>query len=143
MTQIIDHGKWVPYKPDQLPPTAPPAALFCRRESDGVDWYDYVNAGTNFSAEGVKFTAFWQDAYNGFTVGAATRDPTRLFPAGMLVREIIDYHGGDPQIELGERLYHPDTNTLHDRPPPPQLNFDFQELEARVAAIEAKLGMRP
>ena len=141
MTQIVDHGKWVTYQPDKWPPHAPPNALFVRRESDGVDWYDYVRDEKNFAADSVKFTVIWQEVHDGYTVGAATRDPTRLFPAGALVREIIDYHGGDPQTELGERLYRPDSNTLHDRPvPPPAPVFDFKGLEARVAALEAKLG---
>ena len=140
MTQIIDHGKWVPYKPDQLPPEAPPNALFCRRESDGVDWYDYVNDDGNFSADGVKFTAFWQDAFNGFTVGAAVRDPTLLFPANMMVREIIDYRGGDPQVELGEKLYDPHTHRLHQRPELSMVNPEFETLEAQVAVLEARVA---
>jgi hypothetical protein len=142
MTQIIDHGKWVPYVPSEPPPYAPPGALFARRESDGVDWYDYVKAGSNFSVDGVKFTAWWQDAYNGFTVGAATRDPTRLFPAGMLVREIIDYRGGDPQTELGSKLYDPDTHKLRALPVL-QLKDPLQSILERLAAIEAKLGITP
>jgi len=83
MTQIIDHGKWVAYVPSEPPSYAPPGALFARRESDSVDWYDYVKAGTNFGLDTVKFTVWWQDAYNGYVVGAATRDETRLFPAGI------------------------------------------------------------
>jgi hypothetical protein len=143
MTQIIDHGKWQLYTPDRLPEFAPPGALFVRRESDGVDWYDYVRDSKSFGADTVKFTAFWQDAYNGFTIGAAVHDPTLLFPADMLVREIVDYHGGDPQIELGEKLYEPHTHRLRKLPPLPPV-FDAEAriatLEARIAALEAKLG---
>ena len=76
MTQIIDHGKWVPYQPDTLPPHAPPNALFARRESDGVDWYDYVRNPDSFTADGVKFTVMWHEAHAGWIVGAAVRDPT-------------------------------------------------------------------
>jgi hypothetical protein len=150
MTQIIDHGKWVSYQPDQLPPEAPPNAMFCRRESDGVDWYDYVRDPESFTADGVKFTAVWQDIYNGFTVGAAVRDPARLFPAGQLVREIIDYRGGDPQTELGNRLYEPNTHRLRDPPPPPPhpsqplfdrlQAFDFDGLETQLAVLEARVA---
>jgi hypothetical protein len=140
MTQIIDHGKWMPYVPDKLPPEAPPNALFCRRESDGVDWYDYVRDPKNFTADGVKFTAFWQDAYNGFTVGAAVRDPARLFPANMLVREIIDYRGGEPQAELGSKLYDPHTHKLQTLPTLPD---PMQPVYDRLAVIEAKLGIAP
>jgi hypothetical protein len=143
MTQILDHGRWVRYQPDRLPQGMPPNALFARRESDGVDWYDYVRDENSFVADSVKFTATWQDIHNGYTIGLATRDPTMLFPAGALLREIIDYHGSDDlRLELGNRLYNPDTHTLHALPPPPP-PFDFQGLEARVAAIEARLGMQP
>jgi hypothetical protein len=143
MTQIVDHGKWVLYQPDRLPEYAPPNTLFARRESDGVDWYEYVKAGANFDPGTVKFTAWWQDTYNGYVVGAATRDPTRLFPADMLVREIIDYRGGDPQAELGNKLYDLDTHKLRALPPPPPPDLSFDELVARVAAIEARLGITP
>jgi hypothetical protein len=139
MTQILDHGKWVRYQPDRLPQGMPPNTLFARRESDGVDWYDYVRDENSFTVDSVKFTATRQDSHNGYTVGLATRDPTRLFPAGALLREIVDYRGGDDlQLEIGNKLYNPDTQTLHEPPPPPP-PFDFEGLEARVAAIEAKL----
>lgn len=137
MTQIIDHGKWVLYQPDTLPEHAPPGALFARRESDGVDWYDYSRDAKSFGPYTVKFTVLLQ---HGHVIGAATRDVTRLFPAGMLVRELTEFHGHDPQAELELKRYDPDSNTLHDLPPP-QPAFDAQGLEARLAAIEAKLGM--
>jgi hypothetical protein len=86
----------------------------------------------------VKFTVHLQ---NDCAVGAATRDVTRLFPAGMLVRELTEFHGRDPQAELEVKRYDPDSNTLHDLPIPPPAVDVYQGLEARVAAIEAKLGM--
>ena len=43
----IDHGMWNAYTPTTLPEGAPPHAMFVRRDSDGVDWYDYVGSGTN------------------------------------------------------------------------------------------------
>ena len=141
MTQIIDHGKWVLYQPDTRPEHAPSSALFARRESDGVDWYVYSRDSKSFSADTVKFTARWQDSSNGYVIGAATRDVTRLFPAGMLVRELTEFHGRDPQLELEVKRYDPDSNTLHDLPAPAPAFDPYQGLEARVAAIEAKLGM--
>jgi len=142
MTQIIDHGKWVPYVPKQWPEHAPANALFARRESDGVDWYDYVKNPKSFSADTVKFIAFWQDAYDGYVVGAATRDMSRFpCPLGMLVREIVDYHGGDDlQAELGQKLYDPDTHKLHALPAAPD---PLQPLLDRIAVIEARLGIAP
>lgn len=140
MTQIIDHGKWVLYQPDKLPEHTPFGALFARRESDGVDWYDYSRDAKSFGPDTVKFTVRIQD---GHVVGAATRDVTRLFPAGMLVRELTEFHGRDPQTELGVKRYDPDSNTLQDLPAPPPAFDPYQSLEARVAAIEAKLERMP
>jgi hypothetical protein len=137
MTQIIDHGRWALYQPDRLPEYAPFGVLFARRESDGVDWYDYSRDSKSFGADTVKFTVLLQ---NGFTVGAATRDVTRLFPAGALVRELTEFHGIDPQAELEVKRYDPDTNTLHDRPPPPPA-FDMEGLEARVVTLEARIAV--
>jgi hypothetical protein len=141
MTQILDHGRWVPYQPDKLPPYAPPTALFVRRESDGVDWYDYVRDAKSFTADSVKFTVLWQEAHNGWVVSAAVRDATMLHPANQLVREIIDYRGGDdPQVELGNKLYDPNTHKLHALP---QLKDPLQSLLDRITVIEAKLGIAP
>ena len=144
MTQIVDHGRWVRYQPDRLPQGAPPNALFVRRESDGVDWYDYSRDAKSFGTDSVKFTVLWQDIHNGYIIDTATREPDRLFPAGALVGEIIDYHGGEPHAELRGRLFNPDTRTLHARPVP-KLVVDpvMQKLEARIAAIEAKLEIQP
>lgn len=137
MTQVIDHGKWQLYQPDTLPEHAPPGVLFARRESDGMDWYVYSRDSKNFGIDTVKFTALWQDIHNSYVIGAATRDVTRLFPAGQLVRELTEFHGTDPQAELGMKRYNHDTRTLHDLPKLLPVN----DLEARLAAIEARLGM--
>lgn len=134
----MTHGKWIAYKPEKLPEFAPFSALFARRESDGVDWYEYSRDPKSFSADSVKFTALQQDS--GWVIGAAVRDAAMLHPANQLVLELIDYHGTDPQAELGGRLFNPDTNTLHDLPPPTLLD-PMQEILDRIAAIEAKLGM--
>jgi hypothetical protein len=43
----IDHGDWVIYKPQAHPlmqHVDGHKLLFCRRESDGVDWYEYRKA---------------------------------------------------------------------------------------------------
>jgi hypothetical protein len=114
MTQITDHGKWTLYQPDIRPEHAPPSALFARRESDGVDWYEYSRDSSNFSPDTVKFTDL-AGQHNGFIINAATFDVTTLFPAGQRLLEIIDYHGGDPQTELGERFFDLDTRTLGSR----------------------------
>jgi hypothetical protein len=110
---IIKHGKWLSYKPSKLPEGAPINALFARRESDGVDWYDYVNSGRNFGADTVKLMASWRADIGGFVIGPAVYDATMLFPAGQFVLEITGYTGTDPQAEFGNKVYDPETGSLH------------------------------
>ena len=141
MTQIMSHGKWVPYQPDKLPEFMPPNTLFARRESDGVDWYDYVRDPKNFIADSVKFTVMKQNS--GWIIGAAVREPDRLHPADQMVLEVIDYHGGDPQAELGGRGFDLVTNKLLDRPPLPPNPNPILDIWDRLAVIEAKLGIQP
>ena len=114
---VIDHGKWLPYTPDVLPKHAPSHALFAKRESDGVDWYDYVNSGENFDVDNVKFMAVLRDYAGGHVVGPAVYDPTLLFPANHLVGEITDYAGSDPQKDFGGKIYNPEDGSFSDPPP--------------------------
>lgn len=135
----MSHGRWIAYKPETLPEFAPPNALFCRRETDSVDWYDYVKNPESFAADSVKFTAVKMDY--GWIIGAANRDATMLHPAGQLVLEVIDYKGADPQEELENRLFDPETLRLGDRPPLPVFPDPLQPILDRLARIEAKLGL--
>lgn len=137
MTQIMSHGRWIPYRPDKLPEFMPSNTLFCRRESDLVDWYDYVRDDTNFTAGSVKFAARKQN--DSWIISVASHDASMLHPADQLVLEVIDYLGGDPSEELSGRLFDPDTNRLGDRPLILPLPDPLQPVLDRLAAIEARL----
>lgn len=130
---IIEHGKWLPYQPMALPPNAPPNALFARRESDQIDWYDYVNSGENFGADTVKLMAIWRDPV-GYVVGPAVYDATMLCPANHIVLEVTDYTDSDPQTEFGNKVYDPETKTFSDLPPPP-----IPE-DQRIGALEKQIA---
>ena len=135
---IINHGKWIAYKPETLPEGAPPNAMFAKREGDDTDWYGYVNSGENFGADNVKFMAAWRDSVGGYVVGPAVYDPTMLFPASQIVGEITDYTGTDPQNDLGGKIYDEAAGTFSDPPPvkaPPDV---IAELLARIEALEAR-----
>jgi hypothetical protein len=138
--KIINHGKWLPYQPARLPPSAPPNTLFACRESDQIDWYDYVNSGKRFRADSIKLMAIWREYAGGYVVGPAVTDATRLFPPDHIVFEITDYTGGDPQAEFGGKRYEPDTGTFSEitlaaiQSPLTKL---IEELTARIAALEA------
>jgi hypothetical protein len=132
----IDHGKWDAYKPTTPPPGAPVNALFARRASDGMDWYDYVNAGTHFQPGNVVLAALYRDISGQYVVGPATRDPTGIFPQGCIVHEVTDYAGSDPQADLGSKAFDPATGEFTD----PIIPVQEGSLAARVAALESKLG---
>lgn len=134
----IDHGKWLAYIPTPLPEGMPRNAMFARRESDGVDWYDYVNAGTNFQPDTVKIAASYRDATSQYIIGPANYDATAMFPQGCIVHEITDYTGSDPQRDLGSKAFDPATGTFSD-PIIPQEGA-LQDMDARLKALETKLG---
>jgi hypothetical protein len=115
---FIDHGTWQTYTPTTRAADLPSGALSLQRQSDGADWYDYLNAGTNFTPGSVKFTALWQDLYSSYVSKIATFDENLLFPVGQMLREITGYSGSDPQADFGQKLYDPATDTFSDIPYP-------------------------
>jgi hypothetical protein len=130
--KIIDHGKWIPYKPtkDRWPEGAPLNALFAKRESDGVDWYDYVNPpkekrerlfSENFREDSVKIAFMWHEYEQRWKIGATVIDATMIFPANQIVREIIGFGTTDEQeiiARLRNRFIDPETNEITEPPPP-------------------------
>jgi len=126
---IKNHGAWQRYTPETLPTGAPANAMFARRESDGVDWYAYVDARSNFAADSVKMTVV-----DG-RVAAATTDPTALFPGVATVLEVSGVATDDPQKLFGGKLY--DGTTFRD-PPPPNTPDPMADLLKRLEALESK-----
>lgn len=116
----INHGHWMMYQPASPPPNVPLQTIFARRNSDGVDWYDYVHSGSNFDPASVKMTLRDNVVY------AAATDVTLLFPEDMDILEVFDAQTSDPQQEFGRRIYDPATGTFSDP----------------VSALEAMLGGR-
>ena len=106
-----DHGTWSSYKPRSLPPGAPGSTIFAKRDSDGVDWYDYVYKDKAFKEGNVVLTV-WTDEY-GMHVNAADNRPYHIFPAGHLVLE-VEYDGEDPYKHFGDRMYDPKTKEFKD-----------------------------
>jgi hypothetical protein len=136
----IDHGQWHGYVPTTFPDGAPGGALFTKRDSDGVDWYDYIRDGTAFGANTVKFAARFNEQLSAFLVSVALYDPTMMFPGNQIVREITDYAGTDPQGDFGGKIYDPNTDTFSDPPPPIGPPPGLKSVLERLDALEAKLG---
>jgi hypothetical protein len=142
---VIDHGTWVRYKPKELPEGAPPHAMFCKRESDGVDWYEYVNSGKNFKNVSVKLTVMAREVNGPLIISAPTTDPTTLFPAGHRVIEIEQDHSSKTVDELithfANKIIDVKTGEMSDAPPPrfeDPMARTIEKLVARIAALEAK-----
>lgn len=132
---VIEHGSWQRYQPTELPPSAPVSALFSHRADDGVDWYDYVNDGSNFRTDTIKMTLFDN------VVAAATTDQTGMFPGeGALVLEVTDVPLDDPINDWSRKVYDPATRTFSDPRPLVTEGPTIADLLNRIAVLEAKAG---
>jgi hypothetical protein len=101
--KIINHGEWEAYVPDPRPEELPANILFCRRKSDGVDWYEYQKKLTD--------KAVYCVVLNG-KINPVFRDPSMLFPQYGTVLEIVDKDTVEIIAEYAGRKYDPETNTL-------------------------------
>lgn len=82
--KIIDHGDWARYEPDPYPfEGLKQRVLFCRRESDGRDWYDFQQKELKHDGT-VKMTILLSVS----VVMATERDPSLLFPANCKLIEV-------------------------------------------------------
>ena len=159
--KIIDHGTWVPYKPDKPKGDAPANAVFMRRESDGVDWYDYVrpnfyqmfprpqsllelNGETqplkpNFVSGSLVCNVYHHKHFKVDIVGTATRDPTAVMPYRQRVIEIVGYEGDDPHAEFGGKVYDHEAGTFTKLELPPfKPSPEFQSILDRLEKLERK-----
>jgi hypothetical protein len=107
---ITDCGDWVPYAPLVLPAGYPANTMFCRRVSDGVDWYTLAHGG---SLAGYPLVATALAAGDGtFVVQAVANEPQKLFPQNCRLIAISGYAGSQPQADLGRQVYNPGAKTL-------------------------------
>lgn len=96
-TTATNLGAWVIYVPDPIPAEAPAGALFCKRNSDGVDWYAFLK--TPPAENTVMAVALQENGY--WTIQVATKDPSRLWPAGQLLLSWVDASSDDPSKYVG------------------------------------------
>lgn len=130
---IINHGSWARYTPDALPEGAPLGAMFCKRVSDGVDWYDYIRNGAVFAPGSIKATVDTNSV-----VQAVYRVADFLFPQDCVVIEITgDNSTADPQATYGGQVLDGDTLTLS-TPLPPKVTL-VTPRQARLALLQQGL----
>ena len=160
--KIIDHGMWVKYKPDRPRGDAPANAFYMRRESDGVDWYDYVrpnfylmhprptsllelNGETqplvpNFMSGSLICSVYHHKHFNKHIVATANYDPTAVLPVNQRVIEIVGFECDDPLAEFGGKVYDHEagTFTILVRPPISPSPLE-QKILDRLDTITARL----
>jgi hypothetical protein len=131
MRVIIDHGVWHRYEPVPRPEHLPWNIMFCRRDSDGMDWYEYLK-GNELTQTSLKMTVLDD------VVRAVTRDASMLFPQGCRVIEVVGDDHPDPQAKYGGMVYDAKSKALSaakaaERTP------TVAELMARIDALEKRL----
>lgn len=121
MTTPKDHGYWVRYTPAQRPEGVPDNVMFSKRESDGVDWYEYNHSPVHFQADSVKLVMRRFDGSTSWEVGQSNRDVTHLFPPdGSMIMEVLDDAVTDEKWFLGRILQNGVLVQKPPAPPPPQ-----------------------
>lgn len=138
---VKDHGQWEKYVPNPLPKWAVGlpdgrSVMFMRRVSDGVDWYEYRNAGTNFQAGSVLSCTLLNPSDGIETLKAVVRDVSQLTPAGQRVIEIFGFDPADdkPWNTLAWMTYDPIAKTLGPPAPDPVLSVKDYQFAGQAAA---------
>jgi len=157
---IVDHGFWVRYIPVEPPDGIPRAAAFIRRESDGQDWYEYVNRDVGpektdrFELDSVKCVVEVKRARaekaDSPIVRAAAVDATRLFPQDCQVIELLDVKREQDEEalieEFANRKIDLKTGRIGERFVPPPMPMDnrvadaLEMILARLEKLEGKGG---
>ena len=133
MMEIVDHGEWVYYKPDNYPVKGLPShILFARRVSDGQDWYLFARKELT-TADTIKMTVMKTDV--GWAVLTTTTDASVLFPAGARVIEVR----GATEDHESFRMKHVDFDNKTFLSPPPAPPSMMQMLMEELGVDETKL----
>jgi hypothetical protein len=139
---MIDHGTWTGYKPVNPPEDFPMNALYAKRDSDNVDWYEYVR-GDHFKENSIKLTVrIWKDG-GPVIVSAPQLKAEHLFPAGHRVVEIEgNYSHLDEEAlikKFAGKIIDLKTGKISD-PPPIEMpeNKELADIIARLEKLEAK-----
>jgi hypothetical protein len=119
MMDIIDHGDWVSYVPEGHP-LLEHKVVFCKRVSDGVDWYAYQRSTDLLTSDTVKITLL---VINGdLTVMATHRDGSLIFPEKCKLIE-VDFKGDHETLR--RKRFNPESRSFFDAAPEPVMRTDL------------------
>ena len=135
MIDIIDHGEWVIYKPENYPIKLPQNIIFARRVSDGADWYQFRK---DLAADTIK--VLLRKAEEGWVVITTTHDVSELFPADsrlIEVRGVTEAHESLRLnlVDLDKKQFTPPPKA-EDRPD--MMKMIMEELGVDEAKIRAR-----
>jgi hypothetical protein len=139
---IVDHGNWVPYtreatlSPEGYP-LVPAGTIFCRRESDGVDWYEYSRAEGTFEPGSVMIACLRTNL--GWITQSvfAAENISRMFPQNQMLIEVQGWKGDKPHNSFELRVYDPEAGTFTDIPVPVQPVITYKK-DIWVRATDAE-----
>jgi hypothetical protein len=119
--KVVDHGDWILYdRPlnDAEKRIVPSGALFLKRVSDGVDWYEYSRDPKNFANSSVLITTQPDANDYYYRVQAVTVDRSSVTPTGQRVIEILNYKGTVEGVQdaFAGKIYTPFDGKLLDKP---------------------------
>lgn len=120
---IVNHGNWMPYtqgavlSPEGFP-LVPSGTIFCKRESDGTDWYDFSRAEGSFAEGSVLVACLSTDL--GYITQAVYSDPQIMFPQNCMLIEVQGWEGEKPHNTFGLKVFDPEAGTFSDIPVPAQ-----------------------
>jgi len=141
---IINQGKWVLYQPVDYPVKGLPSnIMFARRETDGVDWYQFRDAYVG-KTDSVWMTLLKPPALGEWVVLMTTRDITLLFPSSPMEMRLIEVQGLDGEHETfrHKRFDFDKKEFLPMRPSPPspmqmmaeELGIDWEKFRKKMEA---------
>jgi hypothetical protein len=135
---IIDHGEWENYKPENYPIKLPSHIIFARRISDGADWYLFQRRQLTATST-IKMLLRKTD--QGLAVITTTLDASELFPADSRLIEV----SGVSERHESFRLNLVDLDAKRFTPPPSaqdrpdMMKVIFEELGLDEGKLRAKL----
>lgn len=118
---IIDHGFWQPYTQDAVlspegHPLVPAGTIFCKRESDDTDWYEFSRAEGSFAAGSILVACLKTDI--GWVTQGVFADFGRMFPQNQMLIEIQGWEGEKPHNVFGGKIFDPVAQTFAEIPAP-------------------------
>jgi hypothetical protein len=136
--RVKDLGLWERYDgPAEKPAGLPEGVQWCRRVSDGADWYEFARNPASWQADSLKATAL--PTAEGDRVQAVYREPHSLFPQNCRLIEITGYPAEieKPHRDFEQRIVDLATSTFNDPPAPRVLSVS--KAQGKVALLRAGL----